>query len=85
MNKQLSFLGGLPRSGSTVLASLLSQNPELYVSPTSPLLGLMYGAKHMWDAAPDHVNGYFVPGQIERVLAGMADSFYAHVETVRDG
>lgn len=35
--KPLYFLAGLPRSGSTLLGSLLNQHPEIYVSPTSPL------------------------------------------------
>ena len=32
------FLGGLPRSGNTLLSALLNQNPDIYVSPISPLL-----------------------------------------------
>ena len=35
--KTLYFLGGFPRSGSTLLGSLLNQHPDIYVSPTSPL------------------------------------------------
>lgn len=35
--KTLYFLGGLPRSGSTLLGSLLNQHPDIYVPPTSPL------------------------------------------------
>lgn len=35
--KTMYFLGGLPRSGSTLLGSLLNQHPDIYVSPTSPL------------------------------------------------
>jgi sulfotransferase len=35
--KTLYFLGGLPRSGSTLLGSLLNQHSDIYVSPTSPL------------------------------------------------
>ena len=77
--KTFHFLSGLPRSGSTVLASLLSQNPDVYVSATSPLVGLMYGAKQMWDTAP-HVQAYSVPGQIETVLGGMLDSFYSYTD-----
>jgi sulfotransferase len=36
--KSIYFLGGLPRSGNTLLSALLNQNPEIYVSPLSPLL-----------------------------------------------
>jgi hypothetical protein len=38
--KQLFFLSGSARSGSTLLGSILNQNPLVYVSPTSPLLDL---------------------------------------------
>lgn len=40
--KTLYFLGGIPRSGSTLLGALLNQHPEIYVSPTSPLSDFMY-------------------------------------------
>lgn len=38
-------MGGLPRSGGTMLSSILNQNPDVYVSPQSVLpntLGAMY-------------------------------------------
>ncbi len=62
-----------------MLAALLSQNPHVYVSASSPLVGLMYGAKHMWDTS-EHKNAREEDGQMERVLNGMIDDFYAHVE-----
>ena len=37
MNQNLLFLSGLPRSGSTVLGSILNQHPDIHVTPTSPL------------------------------------------------
>lgn len=36
--KHINCLGGLPRSGSTLLATLLNQHPKIYASPHSPLL-----------------------------------------------
>jgi hypothetical protein len=36
--KRLNYLGGLPRSGSTLIATLLNQHPEVYASPHSVLL-----------------------------------------------
>lgn len=38
--KHYYFLSGIARSGSTLLGSILNQNPEVHVSPTSPLLDL---------------------------------------------
>lgn len=35
------FLSGLPRSGSTLLGSIIGQNPSFTVSPTSPILDLL--------------------------------------------
>jgi sulfotransferase len=37
----IHFLSGLPRSGSTVLSSILKQNPNIYVSSTSPTIELI--------------------------------------------
>ncbi len=79
MKKHFYFLSGLPRTGSTVLASILSQNPDIYASPSSPLVGLVHGTKEMWDTA-EHVKAYAVPGQIESVLRGIVEGFYAHID-----
>jgi len=39
--KTIHFLSGLPRSGSTLLGSLLAQHENVYVTPTSPVLDLL--------------------------------------------
>jgi sulfotransferase len=39
--KTLFFLSGLPRSGSTLLGSILSQHPEIQATATSPLADLL--------------------------------------------
>ena len=39
--KTLYFLSGLPRSGSTLLGSILSQHSKLQATPTSPLADLL--------------------------------------------
>lgn len=41
INKQVFFLAGLPRTGSTLLGSILAQNEKLFVTPTSPLYSLL--------------------------------------------
>ena len=40
--KNYYFMAGLPRSGSTLLKSILEQNPNVYASPISPVMELMY-------------------------------------------
>ena len=41
MNKTIFYLSGLPRSGSTLLGSLIGQRPDFTVTPTSPFLDLL--------------------------------------------
>jgi hypothetical protein len=42
MNKNYYFMAGLHRSGNTLLSTILNQNPEIYVSPISPLVEFMW-------------------------------------------
>lgn len=44
MPERIHFLAGLPRSGSTLLGSLLAQNEAVHVTPTSPLYPLLVHA-----------------------------------------
>lgn len=40
--KTYHFLAGLPRSGNTLLSSILNQNPTIYSSPLSPINGILW-------------------------------------------
>lgn len=54
----MNFLSGLPRSGSTVLAAILNQNPLIYVTPTSGLISLMGAVAEKWETDESlHVQG----------------------------
>lgn len=44
----LYTLGGLPRSGSTLLSALLRQNPDIEVTPTGFLINLVMGCLNQW-------------------------------------
>lgn len=46
--QKMFFLSGIPRSGSTVLASILNQNNDLYVSRTSPLNDMLNVIQSGW-------------------------------------
>ena len=41
--KQIVFLSGLPRTGSTLLTSILSQDPDTHVDGSSPLARILFG------------------------------------------
>lgn len=39
--KQFFFMAGMQRSGATILSAILNQNPDIWVSPASPLFRMM--------------------------------------------
>jgi sulfotransferase len=45
--KTYFFLSGLPRSGITLLGAILNQNPDIYVSPTSPVIEFIKDFTHV--------------------------------------
>ena len=47
------FNSSLPRSGSTLLQNILAQNPDFYVTPTSGVLELLYGAQLNFSKSPE--------------------------------
>ena len=53
--KTYYFMSGLPRSGSTVLASILNQNPAVYVTPTSPMLNVAVKMQEAWRDETHHM------------------------------
>lgn len=43
--EQIFYQSSLPRSGSTLLQNILAQNPDIYATPTSGVLELIFGAR----------------------------------------
>lgn len=78
--KQLHFLSGLPRSGSTVLAAVLNQHPSLYVTPTSGLIDLMGGTVAVWENNPSLAAQGSTKDELFRLLRSTAFAKYEHIE-----
>jgi len=51
--KKIFFNSSLPRAGSTLLQNLIAQNPDFYVTPTSGVLELIYGARINYSDNPE--------------------------------
>ncbi len=47
--KTIYLMGGLPRSGSTLLMNILGQNPKFYVTSTSGLAQLLTSVRDNWN------------------------------------
>jgi len=50
---KIFFQSSLPRAGSTLLQNILGQNPDFYVTPTSGVLELLYGARSNFSSSSE--------------------------------
>ena len=78
--KRVLFLAGLPRSGSTLLANILAQHPDIHVTPTSGIVDMLVQVRNFWDR-----NDAFramqrdLSDQIKTdVLRAMLQAYFAH-------
>lgn len=81
-DKTVYFLAGLPRSGSTLLMNILAQNPAIHSTPTSGILAMLVSVRNHWNQneafrAMDRELSEQIK---ERVLRGMLQDYFAHVE-----
>jgi sulfotransferase len=53
MVDKVFFNSSLPRSGSTLLQNILAQNDDFYVTPTSGVLELVFGARANYTSSPE--------------------------------
>lgn len=76
--KNLFFLSGLARSGSTLLGSILNQNPDIHVSPTSPLLDI-FCLTELDYIKMEIQYTYDKTSSIDNLHKVLAPSFYQHI------
>lgn len=78
IEKQFYFMAGMPRSGSTLLISILNQNPVLYGTPTSPLLDLLVLNEQAWRKCPSVIANP-VPDQLINISEAIINGCWQHV------
>lgn len=76
MSKQYVFLAGLPRSGSTLLTSILNQNPDIFASSSSPVCDALYHTHIVWNTR-EALQANPNPVAVQSVLRNIIPSFYA--------
>lgn len=79
MNKQYHFISGLPRSGSTLLTSILNQNPKFHSSITSPLATFVKGMLETLTQEPG-MQSEMPEERRASTIRGMIDGYYADVD-----
>jgi sulfotransferase len=53
--EKLFFQSSLPRAGSTLLQNIFAQNPDIYATPTSGVLELVYAARENYTNSPEFI------------------------------
>lgn len=77
--KTIHFIAGLPRSGSTLLANVLKQNPDVHAEAVSSLSSVFANIHVNWmniEANKEYPNLEAKKGVLKSVLQG----FYEHIE-----
>ena len=77
--KKFYFMAGLPRAGSTLLSTLLNQNPRFHSGPSSPVLGAMYTA-HENFIGNELYTGYPKPDAANKIVGSIIDNWYYDIE-----
>jgi sulfotransferase len=75
MSKTFHFISGLPRSGSTLLAAILRQNPRIHAAMTSPV-GSLFSSLHATMGRNNEFAEFIEDRQRERILRGVFDLYY---------
>lgn len=74
--KTYHFISGLPRSGSTLLANILAQNPRFFSSSTSGILDVIFGVRNSWDKLIEFQSSPN-PMAKQRVMQGILENYYS--------
>lgn len=86
MTSKFHFISGLPRSGSTLLAAVLLQNPRFHAGMTSPV-GSLFSAMLAHFSAGSEFGPVIEHAQRQRLLRGLFENYYAehpHKEVIFD-
>jgi sulfotransferase len=78
MDQGIHFISGLPRSGSTLLAGILRQNPRFHAGMTSPV-GAMYMALESSMSRRNETAVFIEPQQRRDLLAGLFANYYKNI------
>ena len=78
MDRGIHFISGLPRSGSTLLAGILRQNPGFHAGMTSPV-GSMYMALETAMSRRNETAVFIDDSQRRSVLKGLFANYYDNI------
>ena len=77
--KTFYFMAGLPRSGSTLISSILNQNTNIYSSANSPMCGMMFNLERSI-LASEQYSAYPKPQVMSNTVLGVINGYYSDTE-----
>jgi sulfotransferase len=77
--KKIYFLSGMQRSGSTLLACLLNQHPEIYATPTSPMLDIISSCRKTLDEVYEQYT-FNYEEKNKSLVNGILSSFHENID-----
>lgn len=77
--KKYYFMSGLPRSGSTLLSSILNQNPRMYSGPSSPVVGIMLTLENAL-STDELFLAFPKPEQAGKIISSIIENYYSDVD-----
>ena len=79
MTKRYYFMAGLPRSGSTLLSAILSQNPRIHAGPSSPVFSTMLVVENHFRTDP-FFKGFPKIEQGNAILKNLIEQYYSDTD-----
>ena len=78
MEKEIHFVCGLPRSGSTLLCNLLAQHPDVHATPTSACHESLFVLRNSWNQWLEHKAAKDLADDknLQRVLHAMIHAYH---------
>ncbi len=79
MYKKFYFMSGLPRSGSTLLSSILNQNPRFHSGPSSPVVPTMLAIENSL-SNDELFRAYPKPEMGKEIISSVLSNYYLDVQ-----
>lgn len=77
--KKFYFMAGLPRAGSTLISSILNQNPEIHASANSPMCGMVFNLERSI-LASEQYRAYPKPQVMSQTITAVIEGYYSDTE-----
>ena len=77
--KTYYFMSGLPRAGSTLISSILNQNPQIHSGPSSPVVSTMLVLENHL-SNDELFRAFPKPNQATRIIASVLENYYSDVD-----